>query len=115
MEKRKTARRENPDLKWLREYGFKRYPGRIWLKVAVAGCSAVMRQQDNLGWNCIIDCEIDLPDSKATFVSVRSSGDALIPKDALAAAIRGFYDLQDTLADVDLDGALINLSNPREK
>lgn len=115
MEKRKTARRENHDLKWLREYGFERCPGGIWFKVAAVGCSAMMRQADNLGWNCVVDCEIDLLDSKDTFVLVRSQGGPLSPKDALAAAIRGFYDLQNTLADVDMDGALIKLGNPKEK
>ena len=74
-----------------------------------------MRKPDGLGWNCVVNCEIDLPDSKATFVSVRSEGDAISPKDALAAAICGLYDIHDRLADVDMDGALINLSNPREK
>lgn len=102
-------------MKWLREYGFTRHPGGCWVKVACAGCSAVLRRPDELGWDCVITYELELADSKATYLGLKSCGCGLSPFYALAMAMRGLYDIQDTLADVDLDGALIKLGNPKGK
>ena len=102
-------------MKWLRKYGFKRHPGGYWSKTASTACSALLHKPDELGWECVINHEVDLPDSTAMFAGLKTCGCGITPRYALEAAIQGLYELQDALSFLRLDGALINLSNPKGK
>ena len=100
----KKTRLANADLEWFRGHGFRRCADGLWLKKVSKRCSAVMRYDDGLGWDCSIDLMVVLPFfSHATYASMRAGGCGFLPAHALTYAIEGLSDLQESVRDLDME------------